>query len=81
MVCVHHSLLSRDRDQPIPLAHKAALMIPSDQEGGVQLRSEHNAVQGDCGFFAKPIDAVDTWGYWKLTVGALSHVLLGGPRD
>jgi hypothetical protein len=38
-------------------------------------------VQGNCGFFAKPIDAVDTWGYWKLTVGALSHVLLGDPVD
>ncbi len=65
----------------IPLSQKSALLIPSDQEGDVQLRSEHNAVQGDCGFFAKPIDAVDTWGYWKLTVGALSHVLLQDPED
>lgn len=65
----------------IPLSQKSAVMIPSDQEGNVQLRSEHNAVQGDCGFFAKPIDAVDTWGYWKLTVGALSHVLLGNAED
>jgi predicted alpha/beta hydrolase family esterase len=65
----------------IPLSQKSALLIPSDQEGDAQLRSEHNAVQGDCGFFAKPIDAVDTWGYWKLTVGALSHVLLGNPVD
>jgi hypothetical protein len=69
------------KSDKIPLAQKSALMIPSDQEGEVQLRSEHNAVQGDCGFFAKPIDAVDTWGYWKLTAGALSHVLLADPRD
>jgi len=65
----------------IPLAHKAALMIPSDQEGKVKLRSEHNAVQGNCGMFDKPVDSVDIWGYWKLTVGALSHVLLGDPAD
>jgi hypothetical protein len=65
----------------IPVSQKSALLIPSDQEGGVQLRSEHNAVQGDCGFFAKPLDAVDTWGYWKLTVGTLSHVLLGHAED
>lgn len=69
------------KSDKIPLAQKSALMIPSDQEGEVKLRSEHNAVQGDCGFFAKPIDAVDTWGYWKLTAGALSHVLLADPRD
>jgi pimeloyl-ACP methyl ester carboxylesterase len=56
---------------------KAAVMIPSDQEGDVELRSEHNAVQSSCGFRGKPIDAVDYWGYWRLTVGALEQVLLG----
>ncbi|WP_218110035.1 alpha/beta hydrolase family protein [Oligoflexus tunisiensis] len=65
----------------IPDARKAAVMIPSDQEGDVELRSEHNAVQADCGFLGEPINAVDYWGYWKLTVGALAHVLLGDPDD
>lgn len=65
----------------IPSSQKAALLIPSDQQANHTLRSEHNAVQGDCGSFAKPIDAVDTWGYWKLTVGALSHVLLGDSKE
>lgn len=65
----------------IPDKHKAAVMIPNDQEGDVDLRSEHNAVQAKCGIRPKPMNAVDTWGYWKLTVGALSHVLRSDPVD
>ncbi len=63
----------------IPLDRKTALMIQSDSRQGITLRSAHNAVQGYCGVFSQPIDAIDTWGYWKLTVGALDEALRDEP--
>jgi acetyl esterase/lipase len=56
----------------IPGDHKSAVVIPSDRRGGTVLRSEHNGALGHCGSPPKPIDAIDTYGYWKLTVGALA---------
>lgn len=63
----------------IPLERKSALMIQSDSRQGITLRSAHNAVQGYCGVFSQPIDAIDTWGYWKLTLGALDEALREAP--
>ena len=52
-------------------AHKAALMIPGDADGKSELRSDHNAIT------RVPADAIATWGYWKLAVGALESAARG----
>jgi hypothetical protein len=50
---------------------KAALMIPGDTDGKSELRSDHNAI------LRVPADAIATWGYWKLAVGALESAARG----
>jgi pimeloyl-ACP methyl ester carboxylesterase len=55
----------------IPADHKMAVMIPSDANGATKLLSDHNAVM------RTPPDAIATWGYWKLVVGALSAATKG----
>ncbi|MBC7531875.1 MAG: hypothetical protein H7318_09870 [Oligoflexus sp.] len=65
----------------IPAEQKTAILIPSDIRGQSGLRSEHNGVQGECDSAGKPLDAIDTWGYWKYTVEALDQSLLSDSKD
>jgi pimeloyl-ACP methyl ester carboxylesterase len=53
------------------VARKTAVVIPSDADGDAKLVSDHNAILGDT------LDAIDTWGYWRLTVAAISGAALG----
>lgn len=59
----------------IPDTNKISFLIRSDMRGKIGLRSEHNGAQGYCGYKAKPIDAIDTWGYWRYTTAALDETL------
>ncbi len=61
----------------IPADHKAAVVVPADARGSTMLRSDHNAIIEHCGGGARPIGAIDTWGYWKLAVGAVSQATRG----
>ncbi len=63
------------RSPQIPAENKATLLISSETRGGVELKSDHNGAQGECGVEKRPINAIDTWGYWRYTLTALNSVL------
>lgn len=69
------NLRAMRRTPQIPEANKIALLISGDKQGESELKSDHNGAQGFCGDDERPINAIDTWGYWRNTLTALNAVL------
>jgi pimeloyl-ACP methyl ester carboxylesterase len=69
------NLRAMKRTSQIPTENKVALLIRSEKRGRFELRSDHNGAQGECGNEQKPINAIDTWGYWRYTRVALDAAL------
>jgi hypothetical protein len=64
----------------IARAQRNFLRVFSDDHGRPSLVSDHNGVQaGRSGLQVRPLDAIDWWGYWRPTEGALREIFgMGG---
>lgn len=65
------------RTPQIPSANKTAILIASDKRGVMELKSDHNGAQGECHNAKKPVNAIDTWGYWRHALTAFDAELKG----
>lgn len=53
--------------------------IPHQRKTAVLMPADHNAVQGICGSKGKPVNDVDVWAYWNLTIATLAQSLKSAP--